>query len=323
MSILVTGSSGGIGGNVVRMLLEAGEEVVGFDVAPAGPGSVAADVADHFPLVLGSVTDLACLMRATQHHGVEGIIHMAAMLFLGLEWRTHEMVRVNIEGTVNVLEATRLLGLPKMVFTSSYSAAGLHPDLSRPVPEDGGSHFPLHTIYATTKLAAEGICHRYREDLGMDVRIVRPASVYGPGLYRPDFGRPVDSILNELLEGRDVQVAHGSDTLLDYTYVMDEARGIIQAYEAESTQSWIFNISFGQHRTLGQIVEVMRREFPDRTIDVGLGSWNGLDGKGTASLLRPPSDSSLAREELGYDPQYDIDRAIPAYVRWLRNREYV
>ena len=116
MSILVTGSSGGIGGNVVRMLLEAGEEVVGFDVAPPGPGSVAADVADHFPLVLGSVTDLACLMRAAQHHGVEGIIHMAAMLFLGLEWRTHEMVRVNIEGTVNVLEATRLLGLPKMVY---------------------------------------------------------------------------------------------------------------------------------------------------------------------------------------------------------------
>ena len=52
MSILVTGSSGGIGGNVVRMLLEAGEEVVGFDVAPAGPGSVAADVADPFPASL-------------------------------------------------------------------------------------------------------------------------------------------------------------------------------------------------------------------------------------------------------------------------------
>jgi len=164
MSILVTGSSGGIGGNVVRMLLEAGEEVVGFDVAPPGPGSVAADVADHFPLVLGSVTDLACLMRAAQHHGVEGIIHMAAMLFLGLEWRTHEMVRVNIEGTVNVLEATRLLGLPKMVFTSSYSAAGLHPDLSRPVPEDGGSHLPLHTIYAATKLAGELACQSKLSD---------------------------------------------------------------------------------------------------------------------------------------------------------------
>ena len=323
MSIMVTGSSGGIGGNVVRMLLEAGEEVVGFDVAPPGPGSVAADVANRFPLVLGSVTDMACLIRAAQHYSVEGIIHMAAMLPGGFEWRTQEMVRVNIEGTVNVLEATRVLGLPKLVCTSSYSAAGLHPDLSRPVPEDGGSQLPLHTIYATTKLAAEGICYRYREDVGVDVRIVRPASVYGPGLYRPDPGRVVDSILNELLAGRDVHVAHGSDAPLDYTYVVDEARGIIQAYEAKSTQSWIFNISFGQHRTLGQIVEVMRREFPERTIDVGPGPWAGLDGKGSLSMHRPPSDSSRAREELGYAPQYDIDRAIPAYVRWLRNREYV
>ena len=322
MTLLVTGSSGGIGGNVVKMLLEAGEEVVGFDVTRPGPNSVASDVADRFPLELGSVTDLACLLETAQRYSVEGIIHIAAMLSRGFEWRTQEMVRVNIEGTVNVLETTRLLGLRKVVTTSSYSAAGLHPDLSQPIPA-GPSHLPLHTIYAVTKLAGEGLCYRYREDYGVDVRVARPASVYGPGLYRADPGRPVDALLGELLAGRDVRVPRGSDSPLDYTYVMDEARGIIQAYEAESTNSWLFNISFGQHRTVGQIVEVMRREFPERTIEVGQGSWEGLDGQGSGSLLRPPSDNSSAREELGYNPQYDIDRAIPAYIRWLRNREYV
>ena len=124
MSILVTGIGGHIGSNIARMLMEDNEEVVGFDIAPPGPHTVIAKMADKIPCVCGRIEDLAFVLNTVRAHKVESIVHTAAIIAQYANERPLESVRVNIEGTINVLEAARILNLKRVVCCTSSSVSG-------------------------------------------------------------------------------------------------------------------------------------------------------------------------------------------------------
>src|SRR5260370_37475362 len=159
MAVLVPGAAGNIGSNIVRTLLSEGEQVVGYDAVPPPPYSVVYPLLRNFPLVLGSVVDLALLLNTIKQHKVQDVIHLAAIM-LGAKERPGETVQVNVMGTLNVLEAGRILGLRRVICTSSFAAAGAtgkaqstlipEPEYSLPVNARDGI-----APYASTKLMCE------------------------------------------------------------------------------------------------------------------------------------------------------------------------
>jgi nucleoside-diphosphate-sugar epimerase len=135
MSVLVTGAAGNIGSNIVRTLLSEGEQVIGYDTAPPPPHSVVYPLLGKFPFVLGSVVDLPLLLNTIKQYKVQDVIHLAAIM-MGAKERPVETVQVNVMGTLNVLEAGRILGLRRVLCTSSFAAAGATgKDQSRLIPE--------------------------------------------------------------------------------------------------------------------------------------------------------------------------------------------
>jgi nucleoside-diphosphate-sugar epimerase len=135
MSVLVTGAAGNIGSNIVRTLLEEGERVVGYDVALPPQYSVVHPLLKKFPFVVGSVVDLPLLLNTIKQHKIDNVIHLAAIM-AGAKERPVETVQVNVLGTVNVLEAARILGLRRVICTSSFAAAGATgKDQSRLIPK--------------------------------------------------------------------------------------------------------------------------------------------------------------------------------------------
>lgn len=124
MSYLVTGGTGFVGAHVVRMLAQDGEQVIAYDVNPDKnllEKLIGKEEREGAMVISGDVTDLAHLIHTCREHYVETVIHTAALL--GSE-NPYLTVRVNCEGTVNVLEASRILGVKRVVITSSISVFG-------------------------------------------------------------------------------------------------------------------------------------------------------------------------------------------------------
>jgi nucleoside-diphosphate-sugar epimerase len=120
----------------------------------------------------------------------------------------------------------------------------------------------------------------------------------------------------------------GGDTAFDFTYVKDFAAGAIQAYDCKSPNHCVYNLSFGQNRTMFQVFDVLRKLFPDLSIKIGPGLWAGVLTKGKQtdmtyrSSQRPPQDITRARQDFNFEPEWDLDRAIPDWIRWIQEGKY-
>lgn len=330
MSILVTGGNGLIGANIVRILAEVhDDEVVIVDASPdLAEHSVLTEVADKVKYVQGSVTDLALLLRTIKDHGVTEAVHGAAIIAGAAARRPSEALEVNILGTVNMLEAARIVGLRRVVALSSSAVMGDPEDLNTPRREDD-IMLPAVGIYPISKLTCELLVNTYRSLYDVDAAIVRPRSVYGPGRWSVHHPMPVPQVIHAVQRGEDVIRPSGSDTKFDLTYVKDEANGIISLLKFDKALPHaVYNISAGRNVSMGEVFEVLRGLRPDVTIEVGPGLWEGVLPTGRQrdasyhSSQRPPQDVSRIREDIGFAPTWPVERAVPDYLTWLDGGVY-
>src|SRR3954449_139449 len=204
--ILVTGSSGHLGEALVRVLREAGQEVVGLDVLPSA----------HTTLV-GSVADRSLVRGALE--GVDGVLHSATLHkpHVGSHsWQ--EFVETNVTGTMTLLEEAVAESVGRFVFTSTTSAFGraLTPAPGEPAAWITEDVRPLpRNIYGATKVAAEDLCELVHRDHGLPCLILRTSRFFPEGDDRDDVRSGYDDLnvkVNELLYRRvdieDVVSAH-------------------------------------------------------------------------------------------------------------------
>lgn len=326
MSILVTGGTGLIGANIGRMLVEQGRDVVVYDVSPPPLGrNVLADVLGHLHLEIGDVRDLSHVLHVIKKWSVAGIIHCAAILHTAANVRPIQAVEVNIVGTMNMLEAARIADLGRVVHVSSSAVYGTVEDLATPLKESD-VHLPLSSMYSSTKLACEQLVNTYREIFKVDTVAIRPMRVYGPGQIRTI--QPMIKLIEAAASGNPIRYETGGDMSTTMTYVKDFAKGTIQAFDCKAPKYAVYNLSFGQNRTMFQVCDVLRSLFPSLPIEIGPGSWSDAVSTGRQADVtyrfseRPPHDISRAREEFGFQPEWDLDRAIPDWVRWLQGGPY-
>ncbi len=332
MSILVTGSSGFIGSNIIRILYERGHRPIGYDISGAGSESVLWDIKDKIKYVQGTMLDLSHILRVVKDYKVEGIIHTAGLLVLPSNQRPIDAARVNIEGTLNVLETARIMNLRRVVCCSTIEVIGVTKDLKKPIREDDPPLLPYHNMYAVFKLAIEGFCHNYQNLFGVSALAIRPSMVYGPGLVAERIPRhPISFLINEAVNGRNVDMKTGADTPIDFQYVKDLADGIIKAYEAKAPKYNLYNMGNGNVCWPAQAIDVLQKLFPKLTLKVNAGIWPGWiptvesaknEDREYHPILRAPIDINRARLDLGYKP-HGLDKTIRDYVKWLQNREYV
>lgn len=312
MNFLVTGGAGFIGYHVCERLLAGGHAVCAFDDLNAfyDPAVKQANLRDlgasgrSFRFVRGDLTDRAAVDALLRGARFDQVIHLAARAGVRpslLEPALYQ--RVNVEGTVNLLEAARLNGVGKVIMASSSSVYGVN---SKVPFSESDPIFSAISPYAASKLACEALGHVYHHVYGMEVVLLRFFTVYGPR-QRPDLA--IHKFARLIHAGKPIPVFGDGSAARDYTYVSDTVDGVI-ACTQKAFGFEIFNLGESQTVTLSRLIELLESHLRRKAV---------ID-------RQPPqpgdvpityADITRAREKLGYQPKVKIEEGIPLFVNWF------
>jgi len=316
VNFLITGGAGFIGSHVCERLLLAGHAVWAFDdLNPFyDPQLKRRNLTElqslnkTFEFVLGDVTDRPALDLLLSQAKFDQIIHLAARA--GVRPSLEEPAlyqRVNVEGTVNLLEAARHNGVKKITIASSSSVYGVN---SKTPFSESDPIFSAISPYAASKLACEALGHVYHHVYGLDVVMLRFFTVYGPR-QRPDLA--IHKFARLIRTGRPIPVFGDGSTARDYTYINDILDGILACTRADFGYD-IFNLGESQTVKLSYLIELL---------ESALGKKALIDRRpmqpGDVPLTC--ADISKARAKLGYQPRVNIEQGIPLFVEWLKHNE--
>lgn len=315
MNILVTGGLGVNGAWVTRQLLEQGHRPVVYENRM--DTLLVPDIMDKIEIVIGDILDLSTVIRTVKEYSIQCICHLAALMPGASQANPWLGFQVNAIGTVNILEAARIMEVERVVFTSSigvyspFTGEFGYPTY-KPVDEDYPK-YPTTMVYSAAKVASELMCFQYNRNYGLDFVILRFSEIYGIG-KKARHG-PI-AIYNRMIEnamlGKPTTIPHGGDEKTDMVYVKDVANSIVLACFTRSRKHHVFNIGAGIIYKLEDVANAIRKIYPQAAFDIG----PGLDyiGFGRAYCL---FDISKAKAELDYHPQFTLEDGIKDYVETM------
>lgn len=304
---LVTGGIGFIGSHVCRGLLEHGDDVVVYTKFGKGGHDFLKrlrmpDIAGDVKFIEGDITDFGRVLRALKGNRVESIIHTAAIAFVPSAIENPGLAfRVNTMGTLNLLEAARMMNIGRVVHISTSLVYG---DL-RYDPADEDHPLEPKDIYGATKAASENIAMGYYRTYGLPVSIVRASSVYGPGDLE---NRVVKSFIDNALQGKPLELHGGGAQRRDFSYVKDVAKGILLALKSEKAGGEVFNIGSGRDYSIRELADIIKGFVPGaRSREAGARMQDAGGGR---------LDISKARKVLGYTAEYDLRKGVRECIKW-------
>ena len=337
MNFLVTGGAGFIGSHVCERLLNDGHAVWAFDdlndfydpqfkqrnlkeIQVVAGGCAAAAVhrrrssaaatplEDSFEFVHGDITNRAALDGIFSSVKFDQVIHLAARAGVRPSLAEPALYqRVNVEGTVNVLEAARKTGVKKITIASSSSVYGVN---SKVPFSESDPIFSAISPYAASKLACEALGHTWHHIYKMDVVMLRFFTVYGPR-QRPDLA--IYKFAKLITAGKPIPVFGDGSAARDYTFVTDTLDGIIACTKKEFGYE-IFNLGESQTISLARMIELL---------EDALGKKAVIDRQ----PLQPGdvpitfADISKARAELDYNPQVKFEQGIRLFAEWFKKSQ--
>jgi nucleoside-diphosphate-sugar epimerase len=322
VAILVTGGGGFVGLNLVEALLGRGEEVVLFDsgMLPRTAQRALMPHAGRLNVARADVRDAAQVNQVFESHRIEFIVHCAAVTS-GAAREAREpgtTVDININGTLNVLEAARTHGVKRVIYTSSGAVYGesLY-RLTRLYEES--PVLPL-SLYAITKYAAERVCARMRELWKLEVVCARLGTVVGPWErdtgVRDNYGTHTQ--LAALAAAGRTAILTPREVQRDWVYSRDVAAGLMALLDARAPRHLMYNLSSGVEwpHAIREWCEVLKSEYPD--FDYRFAEKAEQPNIWYTDQDRYPMDVGRIEHDIGFAPRFGMQDAYADFVEWLK-----
>ena len=319
--ILVTGATGFVMANLVRWLAEHGHDVVAADLKPPDAplrqflhglrGAVSFHQVD--------VTDRAAVLSLVREVRPARAVHGAAITAIPPDVeraRFVETAEVNVMGTLHVLTALAEVGTGRIVVVSSGSVYGRRQDLALIAEDDIKDP---QALYPVTKWAADMLARRFAEARGLDLAVARLASPFGP--FERDTGSrpllsPIARWARAALEGAPVVVTGDAAYRRDVVYAADVAGGIGSVLLTDRLPHDAYNVGWGHGTSAEEVVAALARILPG--IQVQWRPDQPSPWLGPGNVARGPLRCDRLRQDLGWQPRYDLDSGLAEYVAWLR-----
>jgi UDP-glucose 4-epimerase len=314
LAIIITGA-GLVGTHTAQRLLDRGAQPVLYDLAPNRAYVEAMVDLGRVPLVRGDVRDLPHLVQVAREQHADVIVHTAGLIGNRVEEEPYSGLQINLQGTINVLETARVLGLRRVVFASTEGvydrAYAMDPE--QLLPET--SPYGYNPLYGAAKAASELLGHAYADRLGVDFLALRFSAVYGPGTFvgGSAAGQFMHDLITAAVDGRPLSVQPWP-ARREYTYGKDIGRAVELACFAEGLRHRVINVGPGRTYSVEEIVDAVRAVEPGARLTI-----EGPPNEALARSLRnSPFDTTRAREELGWAPEYGLQAGFRDYAAWLR-----
>ncbi|HUC36543.1 MAG TPA: SDR family NAD(P)-dependent oxidoreductase [Acidimicrobiales bacterium] len=303
---LVTGATGFIGSHLVRRLLADGVEVHALTSAVSSVYPVRlVDLRSRIDLHEASLADRGAMDALVEEVQPSHVFHLGAYTHVGKSWqRVDECIQVNVQGTVNLLRALEGSGYRRFV---NMGTSEIYGDIESPFREDKAVR-PA-SPYAASKHAAESFCRLFHEGHGWPIVMLRPFNAFGPAQTAD---RVIPEIILRALLGEELRMTQGRQTR-EFNYVEDIVDGIVRAGTTPGIEGELLNIGCGEDVSIREVattildlmgnpVEARFGALPDRPIEI----WT----------MR--SDSTKARELLGWKPQHSLSDGLEKTIAWYR-----
>jgi len=310
MTYLVTGGAGFIGSNIVEYLVKKGEKVRVLDNFSSGRRGNIAHLLDKIEVVEGDVRDFWTVIQATK--GVDFILHQAALPSVQRSVNNPlTSNEVNINGTLNLLEAAKEYGIKRLVYASSSSVYGDTPTL--PKIEDMPPK-PL-SPYAITKLAGEEYCQTFSRLYKLPVVCLRYFNVFGT---RQDptsqYSAVIPKFIHLLLDKKTPVINGDGEQSRDFTFVENVVQANLLACHSDVSGGEVINIACGQSYTLNQLVTIL-----NRIIGVNI-KPDYADAK-PGDVKHSLADISKAKKLLNYQPKVSFAQGLEKTVEWFKGQK--
>ena len=306
MNILITGA-GLIGTHCARQAVDAGNKVVLFDLAPNREYIEKVVGKDRADAVAADIRDLPALLSALERFNVDTLVATAGLIGSRVAENSYTGATNNILGTINVLEASRLRRLRRVVYVSTfgvYDRAKISDSVIRETDPIGG-----HNLYTTTKICSEQLVHSYTAMYKLDTIIIRPGGVFGRGHYvgGSTVGRVMRDLALNMIKGDPIIIDAKTYGPNEYVYGKDVGLALFLACQAQNPKQRIYNAGSGVVTGPGALARTVGELIPKIEVKV-------IGSSGAASEKSAPLDLSTSKEELGYAPRYPLKEALRDFM---------
>lgn len=315
MKILITGGAGFIGSHVGGHLTSKGHHITVLDdfndfYEPALKRSNIEQRLPDATVIEGDIRDKEAVAIAFSG-GVDAVIHLAARAGVRPSIYDPELyISTNIQGTYNLLEASKVHGVKDFLFGSSSSVYGINE--KTPFAEDDLIQSTI-SPYAMTKLAGEQLCSNFSKLYDMRCICLRFFTVYGPR-QRPDLA--IRKFTDLISQGKPVEMFGDGSTERDYTYIDDIVSGVVAALDYRERQFDIFNLGESETTKLRDLISHIGNAVGREPEILNLPDQPG-------DVPRTYADISKSRRLLGYNPTTKVEDGIPKFVEWYLNSSAV
>jgi NAD dependent epimerase/dehydratase len=311
--VLVTGAGGFIGSHLAERLVELGAStraMVRYNSAGARGWLEGSAFRDELEIVASDVTDADGVRTAMR--GVDAVFHLAALIGIPYSYDApRSYVRTNVEGTLNVLQASRDEGVERVVHTSTSEVYGT----ALRVPIDEEHPLQGQSPYSASKIGADKMAEAFHRSFELPVVVVRPFNTFGP---RQSARAVIPTIISQLLAGADELRLGNLAPTRDFNYVQNTVDGFVAAAEHPAAVGEVINLGTGREISIGDLVtslmDVIGRQV--RVIEEvpRVRPCN-------SEVERLLADVGKAARLLDWTPRVTLEQGLRATIEWIASHQ--
>ena len=323
--IVIIGGAGFIGHNLALNLKNLGAEVSIIDGLEVNNLTTVLSNSDNLPhpklsnlvinerlqlirdsevkLLVQDARDYHALSRLLDQTKPEVIIHLAAVSHAN---RSNKDPYSTFDHSLRTLENALDNSKNQVEHFIYFSSSMVYGNFEKDIVDEEVNCNPIG-IYGALKFSGEKIVIAYNQVFNLPYTIIRPSALYGERCISRRVGQ---IFIENALMGKEIILnGDGSDSL-DFTYIRDLTKGIINVIENKNSINQIFNLTFGSARTISDMVDILRLDFPNLLI------------KKTKKDALMPDRGTLSVEKakslIGYNPEWPLEKGYPEYIKWYK-----
>ncbi len=310
MKLLITGAGGFIGSHLSELCVELGYKVkafVRYNSKNNWGWLEQSDYKDKIEVVVGDIRDYDSVYNALK--GCNAVFHLAALIGIPYSYVSPKAyIETNINGTYNILQASKDLGLEQILVTSTSETYGT----AQYVPIDETHPMVGQSPYSASKIAADQLAISYYRSFNLPVKIVRPFNTYGP---RQSSRAVIPTVISQILSGREKLSLGNLTPTRDLTFVKDTCNGFIEIFKSEKLFGEITNIGMNEEISIRDLV-ILISDLLNKKIEIDID--NQRVRPENSEVERLMCNNNKIKQSTSWTPKFNLRTGLEETIMFLK-----